>query len=105
MKGQRKVNPRKGGKWPEKSGSEKGIGIERKTRGTNPKKWKWQRKHQNKEMFGSKCSKREELRESNDETGVKRKKTEKGGGENALEREGMKFRLEGSKKIGFETLF
>ena len=56
-------------------------------------------------MFGSKCSKHEELRDSNDETGVKRKKTEKGRGKNALEKEGMKFRLEGSKKIGFEPIF
>jgi len=100
-----KSQPWEGEKWPEKPKCGKCDEIKKNLGETNSKRSKSKKLHRNEVSIGWKCSKRDELRKSNDETGVKRKKTEKGRGENALEREGMKFRLEGSKKIGFETLF
>ena len=69
-----------------------------------PKRRERQTRHRNKNVSGGKCPKREENRESDDETGVEREETEKRGEKNTLERESESFRRWGSEEIWLEVL-
>ena len=62
-------------------------------------------RHRNENVIGGKCPKREENRESDDETGVQREETGEKGERNALESESKRFRRWGSEEIGLEALF
>ncbi|KAF5933508.1 hypothetical protein HYC85_029679 [Camellia sinensis] len=73
MKSQLKSQPREGEKWTESSECGKNTRIKVKSRETNPEWWKSRKRHRKQVLFDLKCSKREGIRESNDETGSKTK--------------------------------